>query len=197
MKGKNTVKYDSLSIRGNNIRYYILPDSLNLDTLLIDDAPKAKVIILPRLLASSKSKRCCISSSGNQTCVGFKHLLFTKRSNQARSFFFSLFLLLPSFLGRRQSSQPALAVARVAAGVGAEARARARVAELAHPELKTMGFVAAVLALFIFHGANRASPLLLLATRAPPKRKTNTKRKDRETPVFSRARATHPKPGLF
>lgn len=44
MKGKNTVKYDSLSIRGNNIRYYILPDSLNLDTLLIDDAPKAKVI---------------------------------------------------------------------------------------------------------------------------------------------------------
>jgi len=43
VKGKNTVKYDSLSIRGNNIRYYILPDSLNLDTLLIDDAPKAKV----------------------------------------------------------------------------------------------------------------------------------------------------------
>jgi hypothetical protein len=43
VKGKNTVKYDSLSIRGNNIRYYILPDSLNLDTLLIDDGPKQKV----------------------------------------------------------------------------------------------------------------------------------------------------------
>jgi hypothetical protein len=43
VKGKNTVKFDSLSIRGNNIRYYILPDSLNLDTLLIDDAPKSKV----------------------------------------------------------------------------------------------------------------------------------------------------------
>mmetsp|Transcript_64146 Transcript_64146/g.144690 ORF Transcript_64146/g.144690 Transcript_64146/m.144690 type:complete len:118 (-) Transcript_64146:356-709(-) len=42
VKGKNTVKYDSLSIRGNNIRCYILPDSLNLDTLLIDDAPKPK-----------------------------------------------------------------------------------------------------------------------------------------------------------
>jgi len=27
---------------GNNIRYFILPDSLPLDTLLVDDAPKAK-----------------------------------------------------------------------------------------------------------------------------------------------------------
>lgn len=27
---------------GNNIRYFILPDSLSLDTLLVDDAPKAK-----------------------------------------------------------------------------------------------------------------------------------------------------------
>ncbi len=40
MKGKNPVTYDSLSLRGNNIRYYILPDTLNLDTLLIDDTPK-------------------------------------------------------------------------------------------------------------------------------------------------------------
>jgi len=31
---------DTLSIRGNNIRYVILPDSLPLDTLLVDDAPK-------------------------------------------------------------------------------------------------------------------------------------------------------------
>ena len=50
VKGKNTVKYDSLSIRGNNIRCYILPDSLNLDTLLIDDAPKPKVGITSRLM---------------------------------------------------------------------------------------------------------------------------------------------------
>lgn len=34
--------YDALSIRGNNIRCYILPDNLNLDQLLIDDAPKQK-----------------------------------------------------------------------------------------------------------------------------------------------------------
>lgn len=40
IKGKNPVQHDFLSIRGNNIRYYILPDSLNLDTLLIDDTPK-------------------------------------------------------------------------------------------------------------------------------------------------------------
>ena len=40
IKGKNPVHHDFLSIRGNNIRYYILPDSLNLDTLLVDDTPK-------------------------------------------------------------------------------------------------------------------------------------------------------------
>lgn len=40
LKGKNPVQHDMLSIRGNNIRYYILPDSLNLDTLLVDDPPK-------------------------------------------------------------------------------------------------------------------------------------------------------------
>ena len=33
---------DSISIRGSNIRYYILPDALPLDTLLIDDGPKGK-----------------------------------------------------------------------------------------------------------------------------------------------------------
>eukprot|EP01133_Synstelium_polycarpum_P003437 gene3437-3902_t len=40
LKGKNPVNLDTLSIRGNNIRYYILPESLNLGTLLVDDAPK-------------------------------------------------------------------------------------------------------------------------------------------------------------
>uniref|UniRef100_A0A2K2AJW4 Small nuclear ribonucleoprotein Sm D1 n=1 Tax=Populus trichocarpa TaxID=3694 RepID=A0A2K2AJW4_POPTR len=38
VKGKNPVKnpvtLDHLSVRGNNIRYYILPDSLNLETFL-------------------------------------------------------------------------------------------------------------------------------------------------------------------
>ena len=42
VKNKEPVQLDSLSIRGNNIRYFILPDSLPLDTLLIDDTPKAR-----------------------------------------------------------------------------------------------------------------------------------------------------------
>ena len=42
MRNREPVPLDSLSIRGNTIRYYILPDSIPLDTLLIDDAPKAK-----------------------------------------------------------------------------------------------------------------------------------------------------------
>merc|ERR1712002_120693 len=40
MKNRAPVKVDNNSIRGNNIRYYILPDSLALDTLLIDEGPK-------------------------------------------------------------------------------------------------------------------------------------------------------------
>jgi len=42
LKGKNPINLDTLSIRGNNIRYFILPESLNLGTLLVDDTPKNK-----------------------------------------------------------------------------------------------------------------------------------------------------------
>eukprot|EP01100_Stratorugosa_tubuloviscum_P001521 TRINITY_DN1336_c0_g1_i1.p1 TRINITY_DN1336_c0_g1~~TRINITY_DN1336_c0_g1_i1.p1 ORF type:complete len:113 (+),score=33.30 TRINITY_DN1336_c0_g1_i1:126-464(+) len=42
LKGKNPINLETLSIRGNNIRYFILPDSLNLDTLLVDDTPRPK-----------------------------------------------------------------------------------------------------------------------------------------------------------
>ncbi|KAK3080388.1 mRNA splicing protein smd1 [Coniosporium uncinatum] len=41
-KGQDTMSLDTVNIRGSSIRYYILPDSLPLDTLLIDDAPKPK-----------------------------------------------------------------------------------------------------------------------------------------------------------
>ncbi|OJD37960.1 small nuclear ribonucleoprotein sm d1 [Diplodia corticola] len=41
-KNRDTLTLDTINIRGSNIRYYILPDSLPLDTLLIDDAPKPK-----------------------------------------------------------------------------------------------------------------------------------------------------------
>ncbi|EMD00097.1 hypothetical protein BAUCODRAFT_30555 [Baudoinia panamericana UAMH 10762] len=41
-KGGSQISLDQISIRGSEIRYFILPDSLPLDTLLIDDAPKPK-----------------------------------------------------------------------------------------------------------------------------------------------------------
>jgi len=41
-RNRDPTSLDSLSIRGNNIRYLILPDALPLDTLLVDDAPKPK-----------------------------------------------------------------------------------------------------------------------------------------------------------
>ncbi|RMZ83196.1 hypothetical protein DV738_g1424, partial [Chaetothyriales sp. CBS 135597] len=37
-----TISLDTINIRGSTIRYFILPDSLPLDTLLIDDQPKPK-----------------------------------------------------------------------------------------------------------------------------------------------------------
>ncbi|KAH7700106.1 Ribonucleoprotein LSM domain containing protein [Aphelenchoides avenae] len=43
VKGRDQITLDTLSIRGNNIRYIVLPDSLPLDTLLIDDDTKKKV----------------------------------------------------------------------------------------------------------------------------------------------------------
>ncbi|OAL46094.1 Sm-like ribonucleo protein [Pyrenochaeta sp. DS3sAY3a] len=41
-KSRDTVALDTLTVRGSTVRYIILPDSLPLDTLLIDDAPKPK-----------------------------------------------------------------------------------------------------------------------------------------------------------
>ncbi|KAF3833877.1 hypothetical protein F7725_025081 [Dissostichus mawsoni] len=40
LKNREPTQLESLSIRGNNIRYFILPDSLPLDTLLVDIEPK-------------------------------------------------------------------------------------------------------------------------------------------------------------
>ena len=41
-RGRDPISHDTINLRGSTIRYYILPDSLPLDTLLIDDAPKPK-----------------------------------------------------------------------------------------------------------------------------------------------------------
>ncbi|GFS36829.1 probable small nuclear ribonucleoprotein Sm D1 [Nephila pilipes] len=42
VKNREPVQLETISIRGNNIRYYILPNDLSLETLLVDDTPKAK-----------------------------------------------------------------------------------------------------------------------------------------------------------
>jgi small nuclear ribonucleoprotein D1 len=48
-KGRSPINVDHMSVRGSMIRYYILPDSLNLDTLLVDiDQPKQRPLKPPR-----------------------------------------------------------------------------------------------------------------------------------------------------
>ncbi|KAB0369301.1 hypothetical protein FD755_019306 [Muntiacus reevesi] len=42
LKNREPVQLETLSIRGNNIHYFILLDSLPLDTLLVDVEPKVK-----------------------------------------------------------------------------------------------------------------------------------------------------------
>ncbi|EKE40459.1 LSM domain containing protein [Entamoeba nuttalli P19] len=42
-KGKNPINLDQSTVRGNTIRNIILPESLNLDTYLVDDTPRLKV----------------------------------------------------------------------------------------------------------------------------------------------------------
>ncbi|XP_028621205.1 small nuclear ribonucleoprotein Sm D1-like isoform X1 [Grammomys surdaster] len=42
LKNREPVQLETLSVRGSNIRYFILPDSLPLDTLLVDVEPKVK-----------------------------------------------------------------------------------------------------------------------------------------------------------
>lgn len=42
LKNKEELQLETMSIRGNNIRYYLLPDSLPLETLLLDDTPKGR-----------------------------------------------------------------------------------------------------------------------------------------------------------
>lgn len=48
VKGREAVALDHLTIRGNNIRYFLLPESLPLETLLVDDAPKVRNKKQPR-----------------------------------------------------------------------------------------------------------------------------------------------------
>ena len=40
VKGCETKSLDHFTIRGSNLRYFLLPDAINLETLLVDDTPK-------------------------------------------------------------------------------------------------------------------------------------------------------------
>ena len=42
LKNQEPLECDTLTVRGNNIRNYILPESLPLESLLVDDGPKAR-----------------------------------------------------------------------------------------------------------------------------------------------------------
>ncbi|KAL5665750.1 hypothetical protein ACJX0J_025858, partial [Zea mays] len=42
LKGPLITLGAQLSVSGNNIHYYILPDSLNLETLLVEETPRVK-----------------------------------------------------------------------------------------------------------------------------------------------------------
>ena len=42
IKGYDPVNLDHLTIRGNNIRYFFLPETVNIDTLLVDDTPRLR-----------------------------------------------------------------------------------------------------------------------------------------------------------
>lgn len=67
IKGKNPVSQEFLSIRGNNIRCFILPDSLNMDALLVDDTPKHERSRIAPLGAKkgAKPKRGAKKDRGN------------------------------------------------------------------------------------------------------------------------------------
>ena len=41
-RGKNPVSHATLSVRGSTVRSWILPESLNLDALLVDDTSNKK-----------------------------------------------------------------------------------------------------------------------------------------------------------
>lgn len=56
-KNKEPQSLETLSVRGNNIRYYILPDALNLDNMLVDDTPKARTKRPAAATARGKSTR--------------------------------------------------------------------------------------------------------------------------------------------
>ena len=42
VKGQPSKQLDHITLRGSHLRYFLLPEAINLDTLLVDDGPKQK-----------------------------------------------------------------------------------------------------------------------------------------------------------
>eukprot|EP00983_Pelagomonas_calceolata_P118417 1160505-Pelagomonas_calceolata.AAC.4 len=81
-KGKNPVSLDHLSIRGSTIRYYILPDSLNLDTLLVDiDKPKQRPLKPAKTAADKKLKRVLLGGKLQENASDNNGNVFTGDSH--------------------------------------------------------------------------------------------------------------------
>jgi small nuclear ribonucleoprotein D1 len=55
-RGKNPVSYATLSVRGSTMRAWLLPESLNLDALLVDDTPKKKAVVPKEAAASGRGR---------------------------------------------------------------------------------------------------------------------------------------------
>lgn len=47
VRGSNPVKCDAISVRGSTVRYVILPDSLSIDSLLVDDGIRPRRSVNP------------------------------------------------------------------------------------------------------------------------------------------------------
>lgn len=109
LKGKNPVTLDHLSVRGNNIRYYILPDSLNLETLLVEETPRVK----------PKKPTAGIACS---TTAAFPFIFFILMSIASRTIFNNLICIW--FIFESQGSLWDVAEAVVADAVVAEAVSR-------------------------------------------------------------------------
>jgi len=56
VRGKNPTSYATLSVRGSTMRAWLLPESLNLDALLVDDTPKKKMAV-PKPMAGGAGGR--------------------------------------------------------------------------------------------------------------------------------------------
>ena len=56
-RGKETESMESMSVRGNTIRYFVLPDSINLDTLLQEEPEKEKRILNNKKQKTTRGKK--------------------------------------------------------------------------------------------------------------------------------------------